>query len=371
MAFPKDLHLPILSNLKPGELYHCLFVSKAFRTLTVTVWDKSYKLITGSYVCYCVSHDYIDLSIWAMNIGFKASIDAACFASSKGYLELIKIMFQNNLSLRSLRSPRAPEMIIQVAAQQGHWKILEWISENITTLPSSTVEYAAWSCDYDTLAWLFTEELEFLPKHTYPAALYGRIDILDLIHNDIGCEIDKGTWENAAYGAKIQVLDWLLEHTDDRDNLIVAACIGARIGSIQVLTWVDQHIEIYCVDALVEQAILGEQLEMLKYIITTYPKCHLTTDTALMAIESGRIGICQYLYDNHCSYDERAFNSAVASGNLETCQWLYDINCPYDSDLAQMTRSLSVKTWIRSKDFQIDEVDDSYLSDNDSDDSCG
>jgi len=187
----------------------------------------------------------------------------------------------------------------------------------------------------DVVDWALEERKKYVLKGICILAVEeGRFNLLEEIFNavedwDEKEDVFKGLGLSAAYGGKLNVLEWLKTHQLDIDKEMCANA-AVHTGQIQILQW------------LREEA--GLELDERLYIWATY--------------DGGQLNVMKWLREQEVDWHEFTFHFAAKEGNLEVLQWLHEEGCPWpkdenDSDLALSAIQLKpeVINWCHMKGY--------------------
>jgi len=150
------------------------------------------------------------------------------------------------------------------------------------------------------------------------------------------CPFDSDTWIEAIQEQNMEILNYL------KRNKIQINCyvlkIAAMTGNINIFKFLMKYLEkkysIIDTESLCNYAIMGGQLNMLKWLLKEgYKLDHLSFQ---YAASCDNIRVLIYIY-NLCShdlsmpwFDEETCQAAADSGNLRNLKWLRKKNCPWD-----------------------------------------
>ena len=167
------------------------------------------------------------------------------------------------------------------------------------------------------------------------AAFQGSVEILRLLMEENGGELNVETGKSAGLGGSVKVLEYMREK-------------GYKFNKM-ACNW----------------AVRGEHLEALKYLRGLDPPCPWDEGTCGWAAEEGHLEILKWArsQDPPCPWDEMTCSEAAKAGHLEVLKWLrsQDPPCPWRTHVCHMeAREFGHQHIIDWIDQQEDESDVSH-----------
>jgi len=170
------------------------------------------------------------------------------------------------------------------------------------------------------------------PRILYIPSSKGHTNVVHWLLSN-GCSVDNKSIEKASYRGRIDVLEILLDSTNDIDSILCneRACYHATIaGKLDTLEWlIDKRFSFKYEDVsgISYTAALYGHLNIVQYVaeVTGYVN-HLSFSTA---ISNGHIHILDFIYENDYDYDSVQIydtDTAILSNNLKSLEWLYSKN---------------------------------------------
>ena len=151
-------------------------------------------------------------------------------AASHGHLDILEWII-------SKYSVKWGTIHTAAAARHGHLVVLQWLRSRGIPWDSNAVTQAAGNNHAEVVEWAVHNGGRLRPKAMYAAAERGHIEMVRLLRERLGCATDVKTCGWAAYGGRLEVLQYL------RSGLFPVpwdheTCEGAaRNGHLRVLAW--------------------------------------------------------------------------------------------------------------------------------------
>ncbi|EFA83522.1 hypothetical protein PPL_02587 [Heterostelium album PN500] len=211
-----------------------------------------------------------------------------------------------------------------------------------------------------------TKKKDYLNRLLQRAARYGRLDICQYLLD----EFPSYRWN---YYEAIQltplsnsreVLEFLESKTDRSmlgHELQTLNC-AAGCGSLEMIKWlIATRSPPLTSSDMLNQAIIGNQMEVLKYLIDEHSQLLNLDNTSYLVNAAGssqRFEIFKMLYDYGCKCPENVANVAACSGNLVLIQWLIaNTSCEINGKSLEMAAEyghLNLVKWLVSNHLQPD-----------------
>lgn len=130
--------------------------------------------------------------------------------------------------------------------------------------------------------------------------------------------------------------------------------LAARNGNIEILEFL-MTFKPCLSSTIINSAILGDNLETLKWLRSLNPPCPWGTEACAQAAALGKLDILQWLRaeDPPCPWSEDTVSRAVTYGRLEVLKWLRAEGCPFGTGLCEAASTsghLAVLRWLRELD---------------------
>ncbi|KAK9830714.1 hypothetical protein WJX74_003977 [Apatococcus lobatus] len=196
--------------------------------------------------------------------------------------------------------------VIAAAVESSSLPLLQWLHEPPVSCPwdSSCTTAAAWNSDLPTLQWLRAQ--------------------------DPPCPLTSHAARAAAACGNLPMLQWLRAQGCPWDAM---CCYGAADnGSIAMLHWARaQHVPCPWNEMSTQAAAGKPSLECLQWLRAQDPPCPWNTG-ACVAAASADFGVLKWLraQDPPCPWDAATAEQAAMYGNLPMLQWLHEQGCAID-----------------------------------------
>ena len=163
------------------------------------------------------------------------------------------------------------------------------------------------------------------------AAKHGHLHILQwTLECDLFHELNESTCEDAAFGGRLTILQWLYEHNCPFD---IRTYLGAaKAGHVHILQWVHS----------IYRKTKGDK---------GYDWC-LKQILCLHAAKCGHLEALMWLRRRGFSWDEQACEYAAKNGYLEVLKWLRQNGCPWNKQRCEavVQKGYSeLSQWIRDQ----------------------
>jgi F-box domain len=294
----------VLKHLGPGHWLSAALVSKAWRQAYLQV-PEHHVIGAGPtspripVVCAPQMTLYSAAVASASRLAFvhAAGVDvngtSLQFAAGKwGETAMLRAAVQRGMTRQAA--------MVMGALQSRYLSTLQWLLEDddfLLRLPDEALQIAAFGGCPKILAWLKQRGMTLTADLLQSAACNGRFDVLQYLRSE-GLDWCSDVSDTAACFGQLALLQQLREHGCpwDADEIGISA---AASGSVPLLVW------------LQEQGILF-------------------TDVALMSAAcSGHVAACEYLrFTAHCPWTPNACMMAAESNRLRVLQWLREHGCP-------------------------------------------
>jgi hypothetical protein len=176
------------------------------------------------------------------------------------------------------------------------------------------------------LQWLHTEQGSPLPEDIVNyAARWGSIEALTWLQQH-GCAFTTETCESAAVGAHLHILQFLREQGCEWSQYICSKV--ARSGDLTILQWLHEAGCPWQAESICGDAARFGSIEMLVYL--KQQGCEYNRDTIANAAWGGHLAVCQYLVAEQCPCSDAACEMAATRGHSETLRFLLETGCPWD-----------------------------------------
>ncbi|KAL6049491.1 Ankyrin repeat-containing domain [Balamuthia mandrillaris] len=247
-------------------------------------------------------------------------------AAAEGSIEVVEWLVLK----KSVRRDNGQWEWVAAAASAGRLDVLRWLHGQGFALSDETAcVSAAKQGHLDALKWLHVHGCPWGTDTCEAAAFGGRLDVLDWL-----LATKPGAWRNVAISelvmgqANAEALQWLCDKgllTLERLQHLGSA--AARVGNLEALKWGTMHGCLKQSSATWWAATRGD-VEMLQWTHANgYPWDANTCSCAAMA---GHLEVLKWLRENGCPWDATTPASAALSGHLEVLKWLRANGCPWD-----------------------------------------
>ena len=312
-----DINYLILQLLDVSSLYSFSFVSVGTQ-VTVQAYRLTHVRPVSSVEC--------------------VSVDAA----ERGYVEVLGWLQMTNVNLRLTLQH------MNLAANQGHQLMVEWLRQQGCPWDSQSCTYAARNGQLEVLKYLHVNGCPWDSQSCTYAADNGHLEVLKYLHvND--CPWDSSSCTNAAHNGQLKVLKYLHDHGCPWDSWSCAS--AADNGHLEVLKYLHDSGCAWDSWSCASAARHGH-LEVLKYLrvndcpwdIWLVPmrlamvtsKCSSIFMTMVVpgtvrscagAAENGHLEVLKYLHVNGCPWDSSVLCQCGSqwssrSAEVSSCQWL-------------------------------------------------
>ena len=209
---------------------------------------------------------------------------------------------------------RVIEQGIEEAASRGHLSMIQYLVHREPTIADTLMES-------DTIM--------------MRAAYGGKLQVLQWLRQQLKCVWDEGVCSQAALGGYLQILKWARENGCpwNASTCTLAACSG----SLDVLKWAHEN------------------------------GCLWSSSTCFFAAQRGDMVMLNWAHENGCPWDERVCASAAERGDLDMLKSVRQKKCPWDDSTcrdANTNGHLHVLKWAVENGCPVSERTWSKISDN-------
>ena len=176
-------------------------------------------------------HGHLDTLARALAAGCEMDgTEVARKAASHGHLDILEWIVAKY-------SVKWGHVHTTAAARHGHLEVLKWLRSRGIPWDSNAVTQAAGYNHAEVVEWAVRNGGRLRPKAMYAAAERGHLEMVTLLRERLGCVMTEKTCGWAAYGGRLEVLQYLrsgpLPCPWDHET-----CEGAaRNGHLRVLAW--------------------------------------------------------------------------------------------------------------------------------------
>ena len=173
------------------------------------------------------------------------------------------------------------------------------------------------------------------------AALYGHLEILKYLHEEVKAPWDWSTAELAAESGHLHILEYLVECKYDEYPEWVCA-VAARCGRLNCLKYLHETAQVPLDEEVIEAALYSRAHECVQYLLDKdcpmpegwwYEDGTLFGDPTInQAAEGGNLEMIKYCLARNCPMDgKEACASAASGGSLECLKYLHEeVQAPWD-----------------------------------------
>ncbi|EGG22317.1 hypothetical protein DFA_04435 [Cavenderia fasciculata] len=250
--------------------------------------DKDDIFIIGAMKVACL-YGYLS-SVKLMQSAVKSNPKAIVFASSNGFIDIVKYLHENGAEGCSTKA-------IDEAARNGNLEIVKFLHFNRTE--GATTNAMDWAAKKGYL-----EIVQFLHEHRQEGCTK---DSMDLAAQKGFIHIVKYLHFNRSEGATTDAMDWAAEN-----------------GHLDIVKFLHEHRQEGCSDSAMDWAAGEGHFEVVKYL-SEHRTEGATTDAMNWASEEGHIEIVKYLNEHRSEgATTDALDGAAGNGHIEVVKYLQE-----------------------------------------------
>ena len=274
------------------------------------------RYLTTGLFCYAAEGGQLDVVVWLKSEGCAWDNKMCVVAAQEGHLDLLKYARAHGCPCDEwicasaakggqlhddCQWPTPGQLLSLVAAGEGQFKVLKWLTEErLCILEEQTFAYAASAGSMEMLRWLKDQECPW---------------------DSLAC--------NGA--ASLEVLQWLRSNGCPWDGYTIE--FSAARGQLEQLKWAhEQGGAPLCLDTFIEAAA-GGHIEVLSWLRAQGCPWDETVCAAAKEVE-----VIRWLHEHGCSWDERTTLitiygfSSWCFHRLDVVKWAIEHGCPWDPE---------------------------------------
>ena len=295
---------------------------------------------TADVACSIVRNNKPELLEWFFSLGLSSPNWHRLFQYSGQYGDDIRC-FLVLLKYYGWRSSK----IVDISLHHCNAKILRyWTDEQPDNLYHELYKVALLNRDLDTLEELYSNNIgKLVPVLYLYAGKSGDINMIDWLTNTGLRNTGAYTLRGVLEFGDLELIKTMYSKSPLLTNSSLCG-VAAYHGNLEVLSWMESNIsmETWVPHIVLEQAIMGNQLDVVKWIHSPDRKYLILIDPPMMSLACSYCGIetLQYLYGIGYMLEDLCIRHAIDRGDPKVLSWILERHPgSYDENMKYATAS--------------------------------
>jgi hypothetical protein len=216
--------------------------------------------------------------------------------------------------------------IVDVFSKCGFLNLLAWWDDLGFFLGSGVCVNAATDDDMAMMKWAIGKGCVLTRYVSETAASKGNVSMLKwLVEN--GCPTSGLVCAHLAVRGDVETLEWAV--INGCECGIDAGGYASLSGRLEVLKWMKEKNLLVCDRYLVDNAVKGGHMKVLKWLSISQPHLFYSAKTTEIAATFGRLKALKWLIERGCRWDEWVLAMAARYGHFELFKWALENGCNY------------------------------------------